>query len=101
MSIAQTTLSQFENKTPETPNPHDSIGQPCGMLGAMRCWTANGQAENLFEQIENDIKQLLIDNVNAIEECQDAQEAVGWSMYMIGSNAGDATPTLLIDCLDK
>ena len=101
MSVAQTMLSQFKEKGRKRPDQHGWTGQSCGTLGALRCWTVKGQAQIWFEEIENDIQQLLINEANVIEECQSTQEEVGWSMYMIGKNAGEAVPTLLIDCLDN
>lgn len=82
------------------PNPQNSIDFSCGRLGGIPCWTAKGDAQSLFEEIEDGIKELLDSHMDDIAMCQTSREAVGWSMYMMGRDISHAKPVFVFDCLD-
>ncbi|KAJ3577217.1 hypothetical protein NPX13_g3348 [Xylaria arbuscula] len=78
--------------TQRWPNPERSIGRFICKVGKESIWEAQGEARRVFEPIAADIKTYLDRCVEPIPSW------VTWSMYMIGSAAESASPTIVFCC---
>lgn len=85
------------------PDPELSIGESCGSvdaLGRFKCWAIREEspAHHAWEAISRPVVQLLQDE---LERLDPKETDLMVEMFMIGEDAGRASPTLLFSCYNK
>lgn len=71
------------------PSPESSIGRFICRIGRQQCWEAKGPAREAFKILAPRIKRHLEQSIEPLSSW------VTWSIYMIGKDPENATPTLL------
>ena len=91
----------FDSKKESWPEP-ESIGRPCVQkMRGTECWEAVGPALELMETLSGEIKRLLEDNQELLEQGEDRQRGVAFNMWMEGSKPGSAKPIIVFSSRSK
>jgi hypothetical protein len=86
---------------PPWPEPELSIGQPCSLLGSLKCWEAIGPALAISVGILKAVKDLLDPRAEYLHQEESKPCFIAFGVYMIGRDEKRANPTLLISCERK
>lgn len=86
----------FESKKDSWPEPEKSIGRPCAQrLRVTECWEVVGPALELMQKLSPDIKRLLEENRELLEQGEDRPRVVAFNMWMEGSKPTSAQPIIV------
>ena len=86
----------FESKKESWPKPEESIGRPCVQkMRGTECWEVVGPALELMQKLSPDIKRLLEDNRELLEQGEDRPRVVAFNMWMEGSKPTSAQPIIV------
>ena len=86
----------FESKKESWPEPEKSIGRPCVQkMRGTECWEVVGPALELMQKLSPDIKRLLEDNRELLEQGEDRPRVVAFNMWMEGSKPASAQPIIV------
>lgn len=86
----------FESKKESWPKPEESIGRPCVQkMRGTECSEVVGPALELMQKLSPDIKRLLEDNRELLEQGEDRPRVVAFNMWMEGSKSTSAQPIIV------
>ena len=92
----------FDSKKESWPEPEKSIGRPCVQkMRGTECWEAVGPALELMERLSGEIKRLLEDNQELLEQGEDRPRVVAFNMWMEGSKPSSAKPIIVFSSKSK
>lgn len=104
MSILQSTRQTFTNsmplifgnRKPAWPDPEQSIGEECLLVGGLKCWLPIGPALAAFEDLSKDLKDLLEKHIDALKQGEPKPMVISIHMWMIGSKPELSSPTIVL-----
>lgn len=92
----------FDSKKEPWPEPEKSIGRACVQkMRGTECWEVIGPALELMERLSPEIKQLLEDNQELLEQGEDRPRVVAFNMWMAGSKPSTASPIIVFSSKSK
>ena len=92
----------FDSRKESWPEPEKSIGRPCVQkMRGTECWEVDGPALELMERLSPEIKRLLEDNQELLEQGEDRPRVVAFNMWMQGSKPNSATPIIVFSSKSK
>ena len=92
----------FDSKKESWPEPEKSIGRQCVQkMKRNECWEVLGPALELMERLSPEIKRLLEDNQELLEQGEDRPRVVAFNMWMEGSKPSSATPIIVFSSKSK
>ena len=77
------------------PDPEQSIGRECSKISGLRCWEVTGPALEIMNRLSIPIKEMLDNYQDILEQGELKPRAVSFHMWMIGSAASAASPTIV------
>ena len=77
------------------PDPERSIGRECSKISGLRCWEATGPALEIMNKLSIPIKEMLDNYQEILEQGELKPRAVSFHMWMIGTVASAANPTIV------
>ncbi|KUL87782.1 hypothetical protein ZTR_03264 [Talaromyces verruculosus] len=94
-SILQKVPMRPKKSKTSWPDPKSSVGKFCGKKkGKYKCWRAKGPAQEAFEEISIEIRELLERDCGPVP----SSEFVHFEMFMIGEKPSTAIPHIMFAC---
>lgn len=92
----QNALSLLQKKHKNTwPDPESSVGKFCGTKkGIFKCWKAQGPAQEVFQHMSIEIKDLLEKDCGPVP----SSSFVHFDIFMIGETPAAAIPHIMFSC---
>lgn len=88
-------LSGFYKKPKSLwPDPESSVDKHCGMKKGKNCWLAKGPAQEAFQQISSEIKEVLEKDCGPVP----GSHWVHFDIFMIGDAPATAIPHIMFSC---
>lgn len=88
----------LSNKNSNWENPELSTGTWYRKMGRSDCWEAVGSAREIYGQLSKEIKTILEDRIEYLNEDEPIPQTVTFSLYMIGRKPSNARPTIMFCC---
>jgi hypothetical protein len=83
---------------PSWPDPELSIGIWHRKMGMSDCWEAKGPAREEYGRLSKDIKRILDERIELLNEGEPVSKMVTFSLYMTGRKRTNARPTVIFCC---
>jgi hypothetical protein len=94
-SILQKVPMRPKKSKTSWPDPKSSVGKFCGKKkGKYKCWRAKGPAQEAFQEISIEIRELLERDCGPVP----SSEFVHFEMFMIGEKPSTAIPHIMFAC---
>lgn len=94
-TFRQSIPSMFMSSKSMWPDPEQSIGRECSKISGLRCWEVTGPALEIINKLSIPIKEMLDNHQEILEQGELKPRAVSFHMWMIGSAASAANPTIV------
>ena len=94
-TFRQSIPSIFTASKSTWPDPEQSIGRECSKISGFRCWEVTGPALEIINNLSIPIKEMLDNHQEILEQGELKPRAVSFHMWMIGSVASAANPTIV------